>query len=97
MSVALAGAVGSETENLHRVQISMLEEKIERLEKLTTNHIPHLSGQMDGITDFFQSTTFKWGMAIVAVIAILYIIDKGDSKTKTSVGNKLIDLAMKKL
>ncbi len=88
--------VGAVADDFFRVHINQLEEKIDRLEKVATNHIPHLSGQMGGVTDFFDSSMFKWGLLAIAVVAVFYILEKGDSKTKQSVGNKLIDLAVRK-
>lgn len=98
-ALAMTGAapLGGLSENLLRVQISSLEDKIERLEKVATNHIPHLSGQMGSIASFFESPLFKWGLVAVAVIAVIYIVENGDSKTKQSMGNKLIDFAIKKI
>ncbi len=85
------------SENFHRVQIAELQEQVETLKKMTTNHVSHLSGQMNGAIDFFESPVFKWGLVAVAIVAIFYILEKGDSKTKQSVGNKILDLAIKKI
>jgi hypothetical protein len=84
-------------DDFFRVHINHLEEKIDRLEKVATNHIPHLSGQMNGVSDFFEAPMFKWALVALAVVAIFYIVEKGDSKTKQSMGNKILDFAIKKI
>jgi hypothetical protein len=52
---------------------------------------------MNGVSDFFEAPMFKWALVALAVVAIFYIVEKGDSKTKQSMGNKILDFAIKKI
>jgi len=97
MSGGVAVVGDSNYSNILLGEIESLKEKIQDIQKATTNHIPHLNGSMNTYSDFFESNLFKLILAGLAVVAVLYIIEKGDSKTKQSVGNKILDLAIKKI
>lgn len=76
---------------------SSIDERLSRIERLTSNHISHLSGGMGGFNDFFSQPMVKLGLGIIALVVVFYIIERGDSKSKLSMGNKLFDFAVKKL
>ena len=76
---------------------SSIGERLSRIERLTSNHISHLSGGMGGFNDFFSNSKVQVAILIFGVIAIFYILEKGDSKAKASMGGKILDFAMKKL
>lgn len=80
-----------------RVQNAELFNRLEKVERLTGNHIEHLNGAMSGFKDFFESSKFKWALIGLGVVAIFYLFEKGDSKTKQIVSTKLLDLAIKKI
>ena len=80
-----------------RVQNAQLVNRLENVEKLAGNHIGHLTGAMSGVQNFFESPSFKWILLGLGVVALIYLFEKGDSKTKQSVGTKLLDLAIKKI
>jgi hypothetical protein len=95
IGTSAVGAVGG-AEAMLRVQNAELLNRLENVEKLAGNHIGHLNGAM-GVQDFFQSPTFKWALVIAAIAAVFYLLEKGDSKTRQGVGNKILDLAIKKI
>ena len=80
-----------------RVQNAELVNRLENVERLAGNHIGHLTGAMSGVQNFFESPSFKWILLGLGVVALIYLFENGDSKTKQSVGTKLLDLAIKKI
>jgi hypothetical protein len=80
-----------------RVQNAQLVNRLENVEKLAGNHIGHLTGAMSGVQNFFESPSFKWILLGLGLVALVYLFENGDSKTKQSVGTKLLDLAIKKI
>jgi hypothetical protein len=92
----LAGAVDGGMEMM-RVQNAELMNRLENVERLAGNHIGHLSGAMAGPANFFESPTFKWVLVGLGVIALFFLLEKGDNKTKQTVGSKILDLAIKKI
>jgi hypothetical protein len=92
----LAGAVDGGMEMM-RVQNAELMNRLENVELLAGNHIGHLSGAMAGPVNFFESPTFKWVLVGLGVIALFFLLEKGDAKTKQTVGSKILDLAIKKI
>lgn len=93
---ALAGAVDGGMEMM-RVQNAELMNRLENVERLAGNHLGHLSGAMAGPANFFESPAFKWVLVGLGVIALFYLLEKGDNKTKQAVGSKILDLAIKKI
>jgi len=80
-----------------RVQNAQLVNRLENVERLAGNHIGHLTGAMSGVQNFFESPSFKWILLGLGLVALVYLFENGDSKTKQSVGTKLLDLAIKKI
>ena len=98
VAIAGIGAVANESlENYQRVQMAQMQDQIAGLKTITSNHVSHLSGQMGGISDFFESTKFKIALFIIAIGAVFYLLEKGDSKTKQKIGSDLLGYAMKKI
>jgi hypothetical protein len=83
-------------ENRLRVLSSQLEERIDALEQVTGNHFQHL-GSMIPNENFFESTLFKVILVGIAIVAVLYLIENGDSKTKQKVSGDLLGFAMKRI
>jgi hypothetical protein len=83
--------------NIANVELAHLREELDLIKKTTTNHISHLSGMSGGFADVFSNPKIQIAILVIGVIAIFYILEKGDQKSKTSMGGKILDFAMKKL
>jgi hypothetical protein len=88
------GLVGSSAMNL---ELARMKEEMSLLKKTTTNHISHLSGLSGGFGDILSDRRVQVAIVVIGIVAILYILEKGDQKTKVTMGGKLLDFAMKKL
>lgn len=93
----VGGEVGGGDMAMLRVTNAQLMNRLENVERLAGNHIGHLTGAMSGVSDFFESPTFKWVLLGLGVVALFFLLEKGDNKTKQAVGSKILDLAIRKM